>query len=269
MNKIAKKIFGVALAAMMAVTTLSPMAVQAADEPQIEAPKTVYLSSSKGTENAFIQVFNLKESQMVKKSSVKSSNSKVAKLNYLDTSISKYSGKTEYFQSGMEDSSYNNSYNSNYIGLELLKAGKSTISFKIGSKSYSTDITVKKYTNPLRSVQISGISSGKNIASKLKKRSDANLTLKKSAKNAVIKLKAKSGWKISNVSLARNKKVTYGDSYSYYDRVDSYNYASSKGASSVSLRVGTLKGKQPYTVEVRMKNTKDGGSMDCYYFINH
>lgn len=265
MNKIAKKLFGFVLAAAMTVTALSPAAVQAAETtPYVEADQTIYRTRSTSTTTNSIYVGNLTKSQTIKKSSVKSSNTKVVKLRYLEKYVSDYSYKTQYYTE-QSDHEYGHKSYGYYIGVELLKAGTSKVSFKIGDESYSTKITVKNYTNAIDTMKITGISSGKNIASKLKKQNNASLTLNKNVKNAAVTVKAKSGWKVTNVYVNSLEKVS---EYSYHTEEQYGYYAYGDGKSSVSLKVGTLQGKKPYTIRVVLKNTSNGGEMSCYYYIN-
>ena len=265
MNKLGKKFLGLVLAAAIAVTALSPMAVSAS-EPQISEKQTIYRTSSKSGSASYqsISVYDLAKSDTIKKSTVKSSNTAVAKLYALEKYNSSYSSKTQYYDSSMKDSDYSYNDYAYYIRLKLLKAGTTNVSFKIGSKSYKTSVTVKNYVNPLSSVKITGINSGKNIASKLKKQNSANLTLKKTTKNAVINLKAKSGWKITDVSLDHMK-----DNGTYSSNDERYSYYSyGEGKSTVALRVGTLTGKEEYRVTISMRNASNGGYLTMYYNIN-
>lgn len=265
MNKLGKKLLGLALAAAMAVSALSPMAVSAAG-PSVQANQTVYQTAKSGSSSTqSIYVYDLTKSQTIKKSTVKSSDSKVAKLYALQKSTYSTSDKTEYYESGMKDSNYSYNDYSYLIRLRLLKAGKTTVSFKIGSKTYKTNLTVMGYTNPLSSVKITGINKGKSVASKLNKQNSANLTLKKTAKNAVISLKAKKGWKITDVSMTYYKD---NGGYSYSNERYSY-YSYGEGKSSVALRVGNLVGKGKYNVNISMKNTSNGGYLNCSYYINN
>ncbi|MBQ8527073.1 MAG: hypothetical protein IJ429_01245 [Lachnospiraceae bacterium] len=263
MRKTIKKFLTIALAATVAVSAFTPVTAKAADVP---SSMTIYRTSKSGTSNTSIYISNLKKSATIKKSSVKSSDKKVATINYLnkDTYNSTYNYK---YYNGSKDNTYKNSYANYYISLSLKKAGTSTISYKLDGKTYKTKVTVKNYTNPLKSVKISGISG--NLAGKLKKQNSAKAKLKKSPKNATVKLTANKNWKITGVSLSTVKKIKQDGGTSYSTQEQYSYYAYNGGKSSATLRVGNLSKKNAYQVNVNMVNTKTGGSLYCTYNINY
>lgn len=76
------------------------------------------------------------------------------------------------------------------------KAGTTTVSFKVNSKTYKTKVTVRKYTNAISSVKI-----GKTTlsSSKFNTSSVCNLSYSKFAnKKSTVTIKLKKGWKLVN-----------------------------------------------------------------------
>ena len=253
-SKFMKKLFAMALAVTVAVT-----AVPVSAAPTYSKDQTLYMtSSSAGSTYTSISINNLTKSQTIAKSSVKSSNSKVAKLYYLERSTSDYSYKTDYFENGLKPNAYSSKSYSYRIGLQLKKAGTSKISFAIkGIKGTKTiKVTVKKYANPVSSMKISGISG--DLKNKTKSgNSVSNLKLTKTTKNAAVSVKASKGWKIEAVQLYDTANDRTTRMYSY-----------SKPVSSAKLNVGTLTKNKAYRVEVTFVNSSNGSTLYCYYYIN-
>lgn len=263
MKKLLTKALGVVLSLAVAASCLAPATVHAA----VEAPKkqTVYLTSKKGENTTAICVSGLTKDQKIKKSSVKSSKKSVAKLFYLERYAAQVDYSSEFYEDNYDNYDESFNYAEYYIYLKVKKAGTTTISYKVDNKKYTTVLTVKNYTNPLKEVKITGINSGKDIAKKLKNQNNANITLKKNVSDAILKLKANKNWKITNVSMNSLEKESDG----YYYVVEQYSYYTDKKRSSVNLNVGDLKAKGAYRISVTMQNTKDGGTLNCYYYINY
>lgn len=253
MKQLVKKVFAATLALTVMFTMLAPVTAEAA--VTYNKSQTLYRTSKSGTSYSGIQVSGLTKSQTIKKTSVKSDKTSVVKPWYLERSTSSY--KTEYFSSNMTGYSYN--YYSYYIGLELKKAGTAKVSFKIGNKTYKTTIKVKNYTNPLSSVTLTGVNSGKNIASKMNSSNYCStLKLTKTTRNAVVKVKPKSGWKVTSINVENSQT---GDTMSIS------NYGT-KGVSNASLKVGTLTKNKRVTLRITCVD-KTGASVYMNYYINN
>ena len=132
-------------------------------------------------------------------SNVKSSNKSVAKiLNYGNTD-----NKYNYFHSS--PTALKNRKDS-YISYQVKKPGSSTISFKVGSKTYKSKIKILKYVNPLSSLTITGFNDGKSFHKKFNQATDIDLEVKKSVSNAKLTVKAKKGWVITGLrSISRSR----------------------------------------------------------------
>ncbi len=185
-----KKIFCAVMAFVLAAT-LVPVNTLTSEAASINAPKSVTLVSQKGNIVGF-SVESIPGGQQIDVSSVKSSNKSVATI----SSVSEYA---------YPETDYDFANGNVYIYLKIVKFGTTKVSYKIGSKTYTTTVKLKDskssaYTNPLSSLTISGVNGGKNIASKFKKKSEVKgLKLSSTQKNGKIKVKAKKGWKISYV----------------------------------------------------------------------
>lgn len=122
-----------------------------------------------------------------------------------------------------------------YTDLVPVKPGKSTITFTYKGKKFKAKVTVKKYTNPVKSI----IFGSKVYKGQFKSKAFAEMKLK-AAKGKTIKVTPQKGWKVYSIT-------------AFYD---------SKGVS----RQKTIKngGKLPnvsafYAAIVVMKNTETGG----------
>ena len=231
------KLFGMtALATVLAALVATP-AFAAVD---YEKTVTRYLSSTDGDGYAYIYVYGLTKSQTIKKSSVKVSNNKVV----ADTLGHYASVYKKLSKNGYTGKSY-----SAGIELTLKKAGTSTVSFKIGSKTYETKVTALKYVNPVKSLTITGVKSGKNLASGFKTSAYANG--KAGNKKGKIAVTAASGWKVTSIYYSNNKTNQSWD-HSLY---------AAKGTLNIPAKIGAG------YVRVSLTNTKTGGSLDVSYSL--
>lgn len=83
--------------------------------------------------------------------------------------------------------------------------GTATISFKVGSKKLSTKVYIKKYTNPLSSIEIDGDDYTSDFNNRRTVYCDKQYSKKK------LKVKAKSGWEIQNVYTSNGNTTKYYD----------------------------------------------------------
>ncbi len=253
-NNIATKLLAMAMALTVAVTAV-PLTAQAA--PVYSKSQVLYMTNSSSYTYTNISVNNLTKSQTIAKSSVKSDKKSVAVPYYLERSTSSYSYKTEYF-SGSSPYSYSSNYYSYYIGLQLKKTGTAMISFKIKgiSAAQKSQVTVKKYVNPVKSMKISGISG--DLKSKTAKAAYVSgLKMTKTTKNATVKITPAKGWKISSAEVYDSANERYTRTYSY-----------SKPMSSATLNVGTLTKNKSYSVYVTFVNSSNNAEIRCTYQIN-
>jgi len=262
MKKAVKKLFVMAMAVTVAATSLPVMSVEAA----VSAPKeyTVYRDTTRDYLSYHsLTVTGLKKSTKIYPSSTKSSKKSVLVPSYMEKSSSVYSYESTYYDNdgkvSGKPSKSSSSYYYAYVGFKVKKAGKANLSYKIGSKTFTTKVTAKAYTNPIKTAKIAGIKNGSstNLASKLKKENYTNLKMKSNKNDAVVQMVANKGWKITNISVSN---YANGTSYSLQ------NY--SNGVSSKKLNIGNVKKTDTLYVEVRAENTTNGAYQYCYFHVN-
>ncbi len=227
-----KRIFSALLVVVLAagIFIATPAEAEAASKLSYNKKITIYLMTTSG---AGFEDIKVKTSKTVK--SVKSSNKSVAG----DLSVEKH--KTY-----------------SLISVVGKKAGTAKITFKVGGKKYTTKVTVKNYTNPIKTLKISGVGGGKNIASKVKKKNEVDLSLKKNITNAKLTIKTAKNWKLTDISFYDG---TVGDS-----KVDkTYSKGTSK---KKSYKLKKLKKSHSYYLCMDFKNKKNGGVQHIYYNIN-
>ncbi|MBP5159376.1 MAG: hypothetical protein ILP10_03660 [Lachnospiraceae bacterium] len=191
-----KKVLSALLSALLVfsiVLSANPVSAKAAD---MEVPKSVTFTGAVGNIASF-RISDIPKGTQIDAASIKSSNTSVAALYNVYDSV--YSTDVTWEGKGYAEIYY-----------EVKGFGTAKFSYKIGSKKYTTKVTVKKgsgdassnYVNPLSKLTISGVNSGKNIASKLKKYNYVeNLKLASTQKNAKVTAKAKKGWKITSITI--------------------------------------------------------------------
>lgn len=124
----------------------------------------------------------------------------------------------------------------------------SVVSFKINDTTYKTTVKVYKYTNPIKTLKITGIKNGKNQYSRFKNKYTTSVTLKKN-------------WKIMDIQVHESpQKNTSPVSFT------ALNYH--KGKTSAKFRLNTLKAKNTYHIMILMQNKKTKGNITCEYRIN-
>ncbi len=191
-----KKVLCVLLTAFLVLSIVimaKPVDAEAAD---MEVPKSVTFSGMKGNIASF-RISGVPKSTQIDAGSIKSSDTSVAEFYTVYESV--YSKDVTWDGLGYIEIYY-----------EVKGYGTSKITYKIGSKKYTTKVTVKKgkgddsgdYVNPLSKFTISGVNKGKNLASKLKKVNYIDdMKLASTQKKAKVTAKVKDGWKITSITI--------------------------------------------------------------------
>ncbi len=193
-KRIISALTGLALAAGVAAYT--PVNVRA----EVYAPESVTLYAAKKDYAVSFDVSDIPAGSEIDVSSVKSSDTSVAVIH----DVGSLATNDEY-SSGQA-----------MIFLTVKKFGKTTVSYKIGKKTYKTNVTIEKstesskveYPNPLDSITVSGVNGDKNFASKF----DKSVVLKKALKlsesqsKGVIKIKTKPGWNVDSIDFYSSDK---------------------------------------------------------------
>lgn len=158
-----------------------------------------------------------------------------------------------------------------YIGCRAQKAGITTVSFKIGDKQYKTKVYVKKYTNPLKSISITGLKDG-NKTNLANLTNTTNITKKielpGTVKNPKVQMIAKKGWKIKWIS------YTCGLKYANYTGGDEYgtkNFKTPVSKATVNICNKTKilkKNADGYGVFAELINSKNKASLYLTYYID-
>ncbi len=223
--------------AAMSMLLVPSVDVEASSKMTYDKKVVDYMTDSSGKSSGygdFINIYN--PTAKIKKSSIKNSNPKVIKILGVD-----------------------NQENEAHIRFDVKRVGTTTVTFKVGSKKCTTKVKIKKYTNPAKTIKISGVKSGKNIASKFNKTSDSNnFTLPKTTKNAKLKVKAASGWKLTNAYIqdTTTSKTVLSKVYP-------------KGtAKKKSYNLGTLKKGHWYDLTLEFQNQKNGAYIWLFFDIN-
>lgn len=249
MKNIFKKLSCALLAAAM-ICAITPFTASAATGISYKKTQTIYLDSraANGYGYGGISVNNIPTKQSISKSNIKVVSGKnIVELNSLTNST--WSDRTEYFGNGTKPYTYSSHYYN--IGLRVKKPGTAKISFKVGSKTYTSTIKVLAYTNPVKSLTIQGTSG--NLAARFKTSNYSSFQIKKAQKSALIKCTAAGGWKISSVNFSNSKTGIQRNIYCN----------SNKGISSVTLHAGDITAKQSGYISITLTNTKTGGTQNC------
>ena len=182
MKKFSKLMLGI-VAGLMVFVSVPAMAKAA---PSCPATETIVFNSTTETNRyTCVSIENLTKKSKI--TDVKSSNKAVVEFRRVCYHHSSYS--TSY-SDGTDAQDYKSYYA--YIELTAKKAGTATLTYKVDGKKYTTKVVVKPYKNCLESLQVTGINSGKNIASKYKKSHEVYSRNSKAYSRIKIVAKAKS-----------------------------------------------------------------------------
>ena len=256
-----KLVTGAAVFAM-AFSMMSPISAKAATKVSAPEKKVVYQNNKNGGGWTSIAVNNIPKGQKVLKAT--SNKETVAKPYSVYYNVNEYSN--EYLDKNMTQHNYSGSSRYADIEVDTYKTGTATISYRIGKsnksyKTYKTKLTVLAYENPIKSLTISGVNDGKNLASAFKTSSyvydGKGKAVTKNQSNGKVVVKANANWKITYVSFSND----YDNSYMYI------SYPQKSGRSQITLPVGTLKAGKGARVNVSFYNTKTGGTLSCNYPI--
>ena len=210
--------------------------------------RTVYMRSTDGnsTFGEYVSLDNVKKDSKI--TSVSSSNTSVMKVIRLNRSTN-----TNYTYA---DKKTTTNYGAEFY-VNLLKVGSATLSYNLDGAKKTQKFVVKKYTNPISSLVLTGINNN-NLKSKFAKGSYGNsISLTKDAKAGKLTVKAASGWKI---------RSAYWEDYS--KNIEYEFYAWGNGVSSCSLNVPKMIKGKSYYVSVSLINTKTKGTNYCSISIH-
>ncbi len=139
------------------------------------------------------------------------------------------------------------------ISFRAMKKGKTALSFKMGKKTYTSEIVVKSYTVPAQTIEISGVNGGKNVVSTLSSVNKSSLKLDGKTKNAKLTVQKKGNWRLTEVSVDRSD----GQSTATILK-KSFNGAAAKK----TFKLGTLKTNYEYNFHFTFTNKNNGGVIE-------
>lgn len=237
-----KKIIGMMLLIALVITVLPATDIKAA----VKVPSKVVLYN---TDNNAVGADGRVIIENVKSlSGVKSSNKNIIITSYTTSKSSNYTYSKGSFKK--DGTGYYGE-----ISIHSDKICKGNLTYKVNGKKYTTKVEIKKYTNPVDTLKISNIESGKNLATYFKKSSyysddKHKFKIKKSDKPKIT-VKAKKGWKISDINA--DCGLDGGDSASV-----TYDYSEKTKTSATVPMFGSPKDKYKY-IRITFENIKDGG----------
>lgn len=261
MKKFAKKFLTLALAAAVLFTS-APVTANAA--PSVGSKYIVSRSSKTGDSYFSLYIGNLTKKQRVK--NVKVANKSFMEHRYTSHYTNQYSYTTTYADPNQQDNNYNNTDYYAYIGLVAHKNGTSKVSFTIDGKKYEPEVEVKAYVNPCKTLTLTGVNGGKNMASKFNAANSISVKAPtKNAPGAKVTVSAKAGWKITQVSFDNyTDHTSLSRGYSVYWDEATKKYKG--GVTNATLPVGDLaKGSRGY-LRVTYWNVKDHSY--AYEYVN-
>ncbi len=228
MKSVLKRVVSALLIVAIAATTMlltAPVEVEAAGKMSYDKTMTVYLRTPYTTSST-LKIKNPKGSI----TSAKSTNTNILEIT---------------------------SYTSKRVCFTAKKAGTAKIKFKMKGKTYKCTVTVKKYTNPIKTLKVTGVNSKKNISGKFKKKSEVSLSLPKTKKNAKLVVQAADDWKLKSVYINKNSQSS---------KTKTYSGGTTK---QKTISLGTLKKSKAYGFILTFKNKKTGGELEVELDLNY
>ena len=260
MSRVLKR--GLAVLMVFALCVAMALPVLAADDDIYPNTGTqvVYKSSKskESTSSVYVSLASGSKAFTIKRSSVKvTPGSTGADMYYFSKNYSVNENEYDYSTSGDWDVSKWENY-SYEIGLHAKNTGTAKVTYKIGKKSYTTNVKILAYTNPVKSITVTGINSGKSFANLTKNEAYAqkDLKFKSTVKSAKVQVQAAKGWKITSLSVYDSTKGE-NRSYSRY----------SEGVNKATLFWGTLNPTNRYSISVSLRNTSNNASLYCSYSV--
>lgn len=181
-----------------------------------------------------------------------------AALTSLSRDIDTYKWTSEYLSGTAWETSSSSSKNCSYTaGVMVNHSGTATVKYKIGTKAYSMKVQVLDYKNPVKSITLTGVKSGKNFAALTKKtmQISKSISLPKNVSSAKLAVSAASGWKVRELYI-----------YDQTAGVSRY-FTCDDGLDSMTLACGKLLASHRYFVWVEMFNASNGATMSIQYPI--
>ena len=237
MNKILKRSISMMLALAMVFTMIPSMKAEAA----VSYPKKCTVDVTTGDSFGNIHIENAKKTDRVK--GLKVSNRSVlsvAGIWYGEWQDEK--GKSHYYID---------------IQLRAFVTGTCDVSYKIGTKSCKTKVTVRPYSNPIKKLKLFGIkeNNSTNLASLTKTNAATSLSFDGMTLNKKFELEAAKNWKITSYAVFNLN----------YDLIAEGGFDNPKSSYKTTLKKMTF--DEPRIVEFWFYNTKYDYSTGVKFYI--
>lgn len=261
MKKIAKRFLAFLFVVLLICTTVSPAFAEDATYHANTGTTTVYRnSSSSGYQYVYVLLAysdNYAKQYMSRSDVSISNNSCGASLNALNWSTT-LMGEVYFYADNTNDSD-TYLFNGYYARIRIQSSGSCTINYKVGSKSYSCNLRVLAYQNPIKSLTMKGIYGDKDFVSLTKTSATASSTIKVSANKSNVLLKATpaSGWRFSSIDC---RDLTKG--------MRQTQTGGSEGYTAGYLKIPVIRNDRNYVVTVSLYNTNTGASITITYRLN-
>ena len=256
MKKSIRRLAGIVLGVIIALSLIpaAPEQTYAASK-KVSAPKKAEFFLMYEGCTASFQVKNVTATGYVDVTSVKVANENVATFYRVGSYLTKTAKR-----------------NSSTIYLRLKAIGMTAVTYTVGGKTYTTNVTVKPYQNPIKSISMTGVNSGSDFAAlsaaSTEVESYANgqplLNLAATAMNPKLKIKTSGDWRISNVYLY-NRGVDYPQPR--HDEYWANTTAKWSKKTFTFSRIYKAEQGRSAGLEVYLVNRKNGQSTYVYYSI--
>ncbi len=142
------------------------------------------------------------------------------------------------------------------------KAGTYTVSFTVKGKKYKSTVVFKKHTCPASTIKVTGVKSGKNIASYTENAStnSGQLKIKNNVSKAKLTVTTKKNWKLTDISLARYKNGKL--------QATMVNKSHLAQTGTKTYTLGKLNKNRGYILSLGFVNMNNGGTVYLEYYIN-
>lgn len=215
---------------------------------KIEKPKqTIYLSSKDGKDSArqpeLFFYIGLSDGDRIEETSIQSDNEWA-------------SGKVSFIKPVNSDGVF--------LNIRPVHPGTANLSFQDqAGRAYTVTAEILPYENPLKTLKITNVKKGKNLAGKLdesRETKPGSITFSKKTDAPKIKLVCADGWKLMGVKIYVREDVTYNFREQRINRIN-------LNARSKTIKLKeTKKGDYVWFRDMRFVNEKNGASQIIFTF---
>lgn len=251
------RLMALTLGCIMLMASAPAVRAEATNKKQVNETETKYICQS-ASKDPIIESITIDNAKKV--TGIKSS--KKAVIEALDYSVDTKS-QTKRIYNPKTGKVENKKINASTVTLYYLikKTGTATLTYTVGNTTYKRKITVKKYTNPLKSLTVTGVNGDKNICSLLNGSNKAEGLKARTSGNLRIAVMAGNDWRIRRIRFSN----TSDSSSSYVNRSLDAKYG---GLVGTTLFVSGYDTKNNGALVIDLKNRKNGGTETVEVYIN-